>query len=264
MNGSIQSVQRAAAILRSFTEQTPELGVMELSRRLNLHKSTISRLLTTLQGEGLVDQNPKTGRYRLGLGLVSLAGVALGRIDIRGVAQPLLTPLLAEVQETITIGVLEGREAVIVERLASPRVLRYVGWIGRRIPLYCTAAGRILLAWLPPGGCRELLPEALYRYTKYTCTDLDVLEQQFAQIRAAGYAVVQEEFEAEITAIASPVRDHAGCVVAAIEISGPTNRLDSETIGNFAAHLIATTGEISAALGYAGQPTPVSPATQSG
>ena len=123
----IQSVQRAVAVLRSFTEAEPELGVNELARRLELHKSTVSRMLTTLQHEGLVSQNPANGRYRLGLGLVSLAGVALGQLDVRGTAMPYMDGLVELSQETVNVTVQDGAECVNIARVPSPTPIRYVG-----------------------------------------------------------------------------------------------------------------------------------------
>ena len=108
---------------------------MELSRRLELHKSTVSRILTTLQDQDLVSRNPENGRYRLGLGLVSLAGVALGGLNIRGVAQAHMGELAEASQETVNVTIQDGRECVNIESIASPKPIRYVGWIGRRTPL---------------------------------------------------------------------------------------------------------------------------------
>ena len=146
----IQSLQRAVAILRSFTEAEPELGVLELSRRLDLHKSTVSRMIATLQSEGLIDQNLETGKYRLGVGLVSLAGVALGRLNARAAAQPHLANLVTISQETVNVTVLDGKECVNIDRAASPQPIQYIGWIGRRSPLHCTASGKIILAHMTP------------------------------------------------------------------------------------------------------------------
>ena len=106
----VQSIERPATILRSFTEAEPELRVTVLARRLGLHKSTVSRILATIQQEGLVAQNPETGKYRPGLGLISLAGVALGRLDVRGVSQPYLSRLVEVSQETANVTVVDGRE----------------------------------------------------------------------------------------------------------------------------------------------------------
>lgn len=249
-DSAVQSIQRAVAILRSFTEAEPELGVMELSRRLGLHKSTVSRILATLQQEGIVSQNPASGKYRLGLGLISLAGVALGRLDARGVAQPYLNPLVEVSQETVNVTVLDGNECVNIERVASPKSIRYVGWIGRRTPLHCTASGKVLLAYMPPGERAALLPMPLVKYTEKTLVDMALLEASLAEVSRQGYAIVHEEFEDGFSAIAAPIYDHVGQVMATISISGPTFRLGPGQIELFIEPLLETTGQVSAELGY--------------
>jgi DNA-binding IclR family transcriptional regulator len=246
----IQSIQRAADILRCFTEAEPELGVMEISRRLELHKSTVSRILSTLEHEGLVSQNPQTGKYRLGLGLISMAGVALGRLDVRGAAQPYLNRLVEVTQETINVTVLDGTECVNVERVASPRPIRYVGWIGRRTPLHCTAAGKAILAFTPPEQREALIQLPLPRYTEHTITDKAVLEEALAQVCRDGYATAQEDFEEGFSAIAAPILNHRHEVVGTIAISGPTYRLSSEQFESFVESLLEATGKVSAELGF--------------
>ncbi|RME85565.1 MAG: IclR family transcriptional regulator [Caldilineae bacterium] len=248
----VQSIQRAVAILRSFTETEPELSVGELSRRLNLHKSTVSRILATLQQEGLVGQNPVTGRYRLGLGLVSLAGVALGRLDVRGIAQPHLPHLVEITEETINVTVLDGSECVNVERAASPKPIHYVGWIGRRTPVHCTAGGRVFLAFMPEQKRRALLAAPLRRYTSCTITDPEQLLCTLQQVREQGYAVVHGEFEEGFSDVAAPVLNHRREVVAALVVSGPSFRLTPERIASFLPDLLETARVISTKLGWRG------------
>jgi IclR family acetate operon transcriptional repressor len=249
---TIQSIERAAAILRSFTEADPELRVTELAHRLGLHKSTVSRILATLQHEGLVAQNPETGKYRLGLGLISLAGVALGRLDVRGVSQPYLNRLVEISQETVNVTVIDGRECVNIERVASPKPIRYVGWIGRRTPLHCTAAGKVLIAEMSEEERCALLPSRLATYTEKTIVDTTLFNRSMDQIRRQGYAIVHEEFEDGFSAIAAPVHDLGGRVAGAISISGPSYRLGPGQIEEYVAPLLETTAMISADMGYVG------------
>ncbi len=251
---TIQSIERAVAILRSFTETEPELRVTELSRRLDLHKSTVSRILGTLEQEGLVSHNPETGKYRLGLTLISLAGVALGRLDVRGVAQPHLNHLVEVSQETVNVTVLDGQECVNVERAASPRPIRYVGWIGRRTPLHCTAAGKVLLAHMSPDERAARLPRPLMRYTGETIVEEAALEASLQDVRRQGYAIVHEEFEEGFSAVAAPVFDHAGRVAGALSISGPTYRLGPDKIEAYVEPLLETAVAVSADMGYSGRP----------
>ena len=246
----IQSIQRAVAILRSFTEVEPELGVIELSHRLGLHKSTVSRILSTLQAEGLVGQNPETGKYRLGVGLISLAGVALGRLNARAAAQPYLTTLVEATLETVNVTIVDGRECVNIERAFSPQPIRYMGWIGRRTPLHCTASGKALLAYMPLAELNALLPSPLTKYTDKTVVDKRLLEASFSQICSQGYAIVHEEFEEGFSSIAAPIFNHQGQPVATISISGPTFRMGSGKIEAFIEPLKETAHKASTALGY--------------
>lgn len=248
-DSAIQSVQRAATILRSFTATEAELGVTALSERLGLHKSTVSRLLSTLQQEGFVEQDVETGKYRLGLGLVSLAGYALEHIDLRRVAHPFLAALAELTQETINVTVLDGSECVNIERAASPRLIRYVGSMGRRTPLHCTSTGKVLLAYMSPAERDAVLPQKLTRYTDKTIVDHQILEEVLVQVRAQGYAVAREEFEEDLTAMAAPICNHLGRVVATISISGPTYRLEPEKVTAFVEPLRETARKISTQLG---------------
>jgi DNA-binding IclR family transcriptional regulator len=249
IGSGIQSVRRAATILRSFTETEAELGVTTLSERLGLHKSTVSRLLSTLHQEGFVEQDRETGKYRLGLGLVSLAGYALEHIDLRRVAQPYLVALAELTQETINITVLDGNECVNIERVASPRLIRYVGSVGRRTPLHCTSTGKVLLAYMIPQQRETLLPKKLRRYTDKTITDYQALAEALAQIQAQGYAIAREEFEEDLTAMAAPICNHLGQVIATVSISGPTYRMEQDKIETFLEPLQETARKISTQLG---------------
>lgn len=250
LSAPVQSIQRAAAILRSFTEAEPELGVSELSRRLGLHKSTVSRMVATLQAEGLVDQNLESGKYRLGIGLVSLAGVALGRLNARGVAQPHLADLVAASQETVNVTVLDGRECVNIERAASPQPIQYIGWIGRRSPLHCTASGKVILAHMMVEERTAVLPAPLKKYTAKTVTNFEELNRQLEHICQNRYAIVHEEFEEGFSSVAAPIYNHLGKLIATISISGPSYRLSDSIFAEFLPILLATCQKISAELGF--------------
>lgn len=251
LTSPIQALERAAAILRSFTEAEPELGVGELSRRLGLHKSTVSRILATLERERLVGRNPENGKYRLGLGLISLAGVALGRLNVRGASQPHLPALVEATQETVNVVVRDDSECVNVEREASARPIHYTGWIGRRLPLHCTAGGKVLLAWLSPAQRQAILPVPLRRFTPLTLADPNLLDSALHAVVVQGFAIDHEEFEPGFSAIAAPLRNHLGEVVAAVAVSGPTYRMGPGQIEAFIPPLLETSRRISADLGFA-------------
>jgi DNA-binding IclR family transcriptional regulator len=243
-------VGRAAAILWCFTKHDSELGVTALSEELGLHKSTISRLLSTLQHENLVEQNPETGKYRLGLGLVTLAGIVLDRLDLRAVAYPYVTTLADVVQETVNVVVLSGRQCMNIGGADSPRPVQYVGRIGRRTPTHCTSAGKVLLAHLSLKERLEILPDPLPRFTEKTIVDSQYLEQILAEVKAQGYAITHEEHQEGLSALAAPIYNHAASVVAAVAVSGPTYRLGGDNkIEQFIGPVQDTAREISIQLG---------------
>lgn len=249
-NSPIQTVHNIAKLLRCFAENESELGVMQLSRMLDMHKSTVSRLLTSLQQEGFVDKDSRSGKYQLGLGMVYLAGIVLDRLDLRKIAQPHLGKLAEITQETINISVLDRNMCLNIESIISPRPIQHAGRLGRKNPLHCTSTGRVLLANLLPEECKMLLPDSLPAYTDKSVTDHQTLEEILVQVREQGYAIVHEEFQEGLSAAAAPIRDHMGKVIAAISVSGPTYRMGTVEIEKFIEPLQKTAQIISKELGY--------------
>ncbi|HVR33799.1 MAG TPA: IclR family transcriptional regulator [Acidimicrobiia bacterium] len=216
-----QSLHRAAAILRTFTEAEPQRSVSDIARQLDLHKSTVSRILAALADDGLVWQNARTGRYALGLGLVELAGVALGQIDVRAASMPHIERLASTLGETVTVAVLRADEAVTVAHAASPHSVRHVSWIGRRIPLATTATGRVFLA-ARAGTRRSGAGDG-------SATDREErMARELSLVRRRGYAIEIDEFEPGGAGVAVPIHDAAGSVVAAIGVHGPIERFGAE------------------------------------
>jgi len=221
------SLQRANAILREFTEAKPALTVAEISRRLDLHKSTVSRILKALLDDGMVWHNAETGRYSLGMTLIEMAGVALGQIDVRSAAMPHMGGLAVETGETISVAVRRDQETVTVAHIPSTHSIRHVLWIGRRLPLRTTASGKALLAvkhargetWENLVGAAEGLPQGWKTG----------FEADLSLIAKRGYADESDEFEAGTAAIAAPILDRSGAAVAALSVSGPSTRFHTES-----------------------------------
>lgn len=242
-----QSLQRAMAILREFSELEPALTVSDISRRLGLHKSTVSRILATLHDEGMVWHNADTGRYSLGMAVVEMAGVALGQISVRAAAMPHIERLVADVNETIAVAVRRGQEAVTVAHLPSPHPIRHVVWIGRRMPLRAAAAGRVLLAAMHSRGedWRALVGSPDDDRPEWEAT----LAADLSAIVKRGYGEESDGFEIGTSTIAAPVLDHTGAATAAISISGPSARFDSEARDRAAPLLIETANNVATDLG---------------
>ncbi|TEU12081.1 MAG: IclR family transcriptional regulator [Anaerolineales bacterium] len=251
---TLRSVDRAIAVLKAFSEEKPELGVTELSRQLKLPKSTVYRLLASLHREGIVDQDPETEKYRLGIELVHLAGLVLKQIDVRQVARPYLQSLAEASEETVNLTVLTGDGKVInIDGISSPRMVRNVGWIGREMLPHCISSGKALLAYLPQQRLERILARGLPRFTEKTIVDPIRLREEMKKVRQQGYAVAQEELEIGLSAVAAPIWNHEGEVVAAASVSGPSFRLSSGKIPVLAELTRRAANEISHQLGYAGE-----------
>lgn len=247
----VQSVERAIAVLKSFSIENPERGVGEISRELGLHKSTISRLMTTLERGGLLTRDPENKRYRLGIGLIGLAAQVVSYIDVREVARPFLRQLADDCQESVDLVILDGRDVVNLDQFVPPkRQVKDIGRAGRRMEPHCTAAGKVLLAHLDEQQVDQILARGLAKFTPFTITDPDKLRLELARVRAEGYGVACEELERGLNAVAVPIHDHTGQVVAAAGVAGPAYRIPADILAQLAAQLKQIALQISTQLGY--------------
>jgi len=250
-SSGVQSVERAIAILKSFSLERPERGVGELSRQLGLHKSTVSRLMRTLEQGGLLAQNAETRRYRLGLDLIGLSRLVVSYLDVREVARPVLRRLAEMCQETVNLAVLDGGQVIDLDQYVPHKhAIKISGWGRWRMPLHCTAAGKVLLAYLPPDELERTLPPRLERLTPHTITDIDDLLQELEQVRQQGYAFAREELEEGLNAVAAPIYDHTGHVPSSVNVAGPAYRITSERFPVLTDQVLAATAQISELLGH--------------
>ena len=197
----------------------------ELGRRLDVHKATASRLVATLAERGMVERDPITEKYRLGFGLIRLAGAAMASMDLVRIARPLLEDLADRTRETVNLGVLSSDAVVYIDQVTGTRSIVAVSWVGRRTPLHCTSNGKVLLAFMRPAERDRLLSGSLPRATPATLTDPKKLRAQLEEIRARGYAQTMEELEEGLNAVAAPIRRADGEVVASLSVSGPAFRM---------------------------------------
>jgi len=247
--GGVQSVARAVTILELLAIGQ-DLGVTELGRRLGVHKATASRLLATLAEHGLVERNPVTDKYRLGFGVVRLAAVVTGGLDLVRQSRPVLERLAEETSETVNLAVLDGDRVVNIDQIAAPHLVVNVNWVGKRTPLHCTSNGKVLLAHLPERERARLLKGRLERLTTHTIVDRDVLRAQLLEADVRGYAYTVEELEVGLNAVAAPVRDSRGAVVAAVSVSGPAYRLTRALIPEVGRQARDAAAEISRRMGF--------------
>jgi DNA-binding IclR family transcriptional regulator len=253
--GSVQSVDRALTILKLLAADG-ELGVTEIAGLLGVHKSTASRLLATLESHGLAEQLPDRGRYRLGVGVLRLAGATRSRLDIVRESRPVTGPLAAEVGETVNIVILSGTETLYLDQVAGTSALQIHNWIGRRNPVHATANGRVLLAHASSGEAEAILGAAstssgrLRAITPHTITDRVALAASLESVRRDGYSVAVDELEIGLTAVAAPVRGVDGSVIASLSISGPSFRLDAARIPQVVGAVRGAASAVSARMGY--------------
>ena len=249
--GPVQSVDRAVAILEILARDG-EAGVTEVARELGVHKSTASRLLAALDRRELVSQDTARGRFRLGVGLVRLAGAAGRSLDVVQESRPVCRALARQEGETVNLAILSGRDALYLDQVAGPAALSPHNWAGQRIPLHATSDGKVLLAYLSQAELARCLTPPLRRFTDRTITTLDELSPVLAEVRQRGFATAVDELEAGLTAIAAPVRNEEGRVVASISASGPSFRIPADRIGQVAESVRRAAAEVSRRLGWAG------------
>ncbi len=247
----VQSVERCLDILESLAVAENGIGILDLSSRVSLHPSTVHRLLSTLLARGYVRQDSRNGRYSLGVRALALAQSFRERQDLFADAHPFLQRLMQETGETANLIVPDGDEAVYVDQVPSPRLVRMFATIGRHVPLHSTGCGKVLLAYLESSERSRIMRErGLPRSTRYTITSATELERELADIRRRGYAVDDRENDEDVRCIAGPVCDHTGKVIAAISISGPTARVTKERIPDIGRRVVTVAAELSAALGH--------------
>jgi IclR family transcriptional regulator, KDG regulon repressor len=247
----LQTVTNAARLLKAFLTREESLGVSELSRRLGLGKSAVHRLLTTLAAEGLVEQDPATGGYRLGLVVFELGEAVRVHMDLHAAAGSVLAHLREETGESAQVGMLDGHDVVYVDRLESSHALRLFTETGRRVPVHCTSSGKVLMAFASePVRERFLATATLTRHTPHTLTDPDEMRRALGTVRARGWADAVDEREIGIASLAAPIRDRHGAVVAAIGIGAPVSRFRAMPRKRLARVVVEAGEAVSRRLGW--------------
>jgi DNA-binding IclR family transcriptional regulator len=250
--GVIRSVDRAVAILDLLALDGWRAGA-EVARELGVHRSTALRLLGTLERHALVERDPRTAKYRLGRRLPQLARVVTGELDLRHVARPVCEALAASSGETVTLDVLDGDEIVPIEQSTGSTAFVSVNWLGRRTPVHCTASGKVILAFAADSIRQRLLARPLVPLTPRSITDVAELEKQLVVARVDGFARTFEELEVGLDAIAAPVFSTDGDVVAAIDVSGPAQRLQAGGGPDLVGLTREAASDLSRRLGYRGR-----------
>ncbi len=245
---NLQTVSRSIDVLRCF-ENRSELRLTEIASELGLAKSTVFGIVATLENHRFLEQDERTGRYRLGIELFRLGTKV--RSDLLNLAKPHMEKLVAEYRETVHLVVPDQCNILYIHKIESPHSMRICSKVGERQPLYCTAVGKTILAYLSVEEREKRMAAIDYRkLTAHTIVDREVLCQQLAAARQSGVAYDLEELEKGLTCIAAPILDVATSPVAAISVAGPTVRMTPAAMKRIKNGLLAATAEISAMLGF--------------
>jgi len=249
MRSKLSSVANAIGLLKTFSDESYEMGITEIANRLGLAKSTIHRLAATLVETGMLEQNPETGKYRLGFTTFELGALARRKMDISTEAKACLMALRERTGETVHLAIVDASEIVYINYLESQNAVRISSAIGLRKPIHCTAEGKAILAFQLRENSERLNDLSLERRTPKTITDRRALVKELAVVRAQGFAIDDEESEIGMRCIAAPIHDESGHVTAAVGIAGPVQRLPKKLLLSFGPAIVSATDEISSRLG---------------
>ncbi len=248
----IEALARGLEILALFSSESPSLSLTEIVATLDLNKSTAFRVLSTLEALGYLERDPATRRYRPGLKVLQLGFTALNGLEVGQVARPYLERLAQRVDETASLGVLDGMRVMYVDRIRNRAIVGVVIGIGSHVPAHCTSLGKVLLADLPPDELNHRLADAdLKAFTSHTLTDQRALLGELTLVRQRGYATSNEELAVGLRAVAAPIRNASRKAVAAINVSGPVTTISRERLKvEIIPAVVKTAAQISLTLGY--------------
>ncbi|OGU15140.1 MAG: hypothetical protein A2076_15775 [Geobacteraceae bacterium GWC2_53_11] len=251
-NYIIRTVSRALDLLEQFQKSDTELGITDLSNRLHLEKNNVFRLVVTLKAKNYIEMNASTGKYRLGMQTRALGHVATRQFHFENQARPFLNELKQQCNEACYFSVIQGDYTYYLDGVDTDLPVRVAQRAGGSRPVYCTAAGKVLLAFMNSQKRQELLSGLeLKRVTDRTITDISLLNMELAAVAKKGHAVENQEHDAGVMEVAAPVFDSYGELVGALSILGPEIRLAGSRLERELIPLVClSASRLSTALGY--------------
>lgn len=224
----VKSLEKALKILDCFSIEKPELGITEISQMMGLYKSNVFNIVSTFVSCGYLEQNPETGKYRIGLKIMSLSHILSTSMGFHSVVHRCINELAKSIDEIVYFGIPNGENVMYMEG-AYPEKCYNIRWVqGMTAPLVCTAIGKAMLAYMDESFIDRLLQKPLQKYTDYTITDPDVLRAELLLTKQRGYSVDNMEHEYGIKCVGVPVFNHSGELVGALSTTGPSLRFNKE------------------------------------
>ena len=246
---NVRAVERALQIMGCFDDEHTERGISEIAQAVGLHKATAYRIVTTLVNYGYLEWVAEGQKYRLGLELANLGFKVIRRMDLRREADPYMKQLVQEWDETCDLSIFDQGKVFYIEVLRGNHALTIAAAVGQRLPAHCTASGKLFLAYLPEAELDAILDQPMVSYTDNTITSPDELRKQLETIRNQGYAVDYEEYEQGVCAVAAPICNSRGNVIAAIGSPSPTSRMTPKRISEIAVAFKESARAISRRMG---------------
>jgi IclR family transcriptional regulator, KDG regulon repressor len=248
----IQSVSHALDLLEQFRGEVDELGVTELSKRLKLHKNNIFRLLATLESRGYIEQNRVTENYRLGIKNLELGQTFIRQLGLLKQSKPVLESVVKACNETAYVAILKDFSCIYLDSVETDRTVRVVSRVGHRLPAYCSAGGKVQMAYMKDDELDNYIRTTEFKsFTPNTITDGEILRKQLRQVAEQGFAIDDEELDLGVRCISAPIRDYTRRIVGAVSISGPSDRLGNERLEKELIPLvISAAADISAKFGF--------------
>jgi len=245
------AVERALAMLEAAAQESEGLSNAEISRKLEIPKSSASYILRTLEKQGYLHRDEESGKYRVGLKILSLSRGALSGIDVREVALPIMRHLMEKTNLTCHLAILDGPEAVYIEKVEPQGFIRMDTWVGRRMRVHATSVGKALVAHIPQPQLEKIISErAMEKRTSKTITTLPRLLKELEKIRGQGYAVDDEENNIGARCVGAPIFNQQGLIEASIGLSGTINQVNAQTMPRILEALKDAARHISMQLGY--------------
>jgi len=245
------AVERALAMLEAVAQEPEGLSNAEISRKLQIPKSSASYILRTLVNRAYLNRNNDTGKYRVGLKILSLSRGALSGLDVREVALPIMRHLTERTGLTCHLAILDGPEAVYIEKVEPQGFLRVDTWVGRRMRVHATSVGKAMAAHIPQEQLEKIIVEGgMEKRTPKTITTLPRLVKELEKVRAQGYAVDDEENNLGARCLGAPIFNQSGAIEASLGLSGTINQVNGHTMARIVEALKDAARHVSMQLGY--------------
>jgi IclR family KDG regulon transcriptional repressor len=245
MSESIRAVERALDVLLCFTMQTPVLNMTQISEMVGMHKSTVHRLLATLEKRKFVKRDQVSGIYRPGIRLLQMAYLTLEDINIREIALPYMSKLVEQFRETVDLAILDESDVVFVDAIESPQRVKLAASPGQRLPAFSTASGKAILAFLPEEEAKAIRKQNNHQYKPFRLLSQTAFFEDLENTRKRGYSIDMEELEQGIHAVGAPIMGVNGLPIASLAVAGPAFRLSREMIDTIGPDLVKFAKDIS-------------------